>query len=219
MLCFALGTPGLMYAQNNSFPTTGNVGIGTTSPTTPLEIRKAAESSTGEKLLKLSITDSPVDYFSIENATSANARYIPIVLSRKESDNRFALMISGNIGAGDMDYGNYAVVSFDARLENGKVNQRPLFVWQSYQSQYMTMLANGNLGIGTSDPQAKLAVNGSILATEVKVKTNIAVPDYVFEPDYQLQTLAEIESLREGTQTPAGNPFSCGYPTGWFRPC
>ncbi|WP_257668268.1 hypothetical protein [Parapedobacter tibetensis] len=56
------------------------------------------------------------------------------------------------------------------------------------------ILPNGNTGIGTIDPQAKLAVDGNILAKEVKVKTDITVPDYVFEPDYELPTLQYIES-------------------------
>jgi len=52
----------------------------------------------------------------------------------------------------------------------------------------------GNVGIGTLNPKAKLAVNGNILAKEVKVKTDISVPDYVFEPDYKLPTLADVEA-------------------------
>ena len=50
------------------------------------------------------------------------------------------------------------------------------------------------MGIGTSNPQAKLSVDGNILAKEIKIKTDINVPDYVFESDYDLKSLAEIES-------------------------
>ena len=58
----------------------------------------------------------------------------------------------------------------------------------------MTIRHNGKVGIGTDKPLAKLSVNGDIRATEIKVKTNIAVPDYVFEPDYQLPTLEETSA-------------------------
>lgn len=50
----------------------------------------------------------------------------------------------------------------------------------------------GRVGIGTDDPQADLAVNGDILAKQIKVKTDIAVPDYVFEPGYKMNTLEQI---------------------------
>ena len=58
-----------------------------------------------------------------------------------------------------------------------------------------TMRANGNVGIGMENPQAKLAVDGNILAKEIKVKTDINVPDYVFEPDYELTSLDDIEQF------------------------
>lgn len=59
----------------------------------------------------------------------------------------------------------------------------------------VSLTSQGYVGIGTDNPKAKLAVNGNILAREMKVKTDIAVPDYVFEPDYELATLQEVEAF------------------------
>jgi len=50
----------------------------------------------------------------------------------------------------------------------------------------------GNVGIGITDPGTwKLAVNGKIRATEIKVETGWA--DYVFEKGYKLPSLEEVE--------------------------
>ncbi|MEO9483792.1 MAG: hypothetical protein ABJG47_10120 [Ekhidna sp.] len=57
----------------------------------------------------------------------------------------------------------------------------------------MAISNTGNVGIGTTTPQSKLAVEGQIRATEVKVLADISVPDYVFEPDYKLRTLEETK--------------------------
>ncbi len=53
--------------------------------------------------------------------------------------------------------------------------------------------SSGNVGIGNTNPISKLAVNGQIRATEVKVLADITVPDYVFENDYKLRTLQETK--------------------------
>jgi Phage T4 tail fibre len=59
--------------------------------------------------------------------------------------------------------------------------------------------SGGNVGIGTTTPDAKLAVKGQIHAQEVKIDLNGAVaPDYVFEKDYKLPSL---ESVKEYIDT------------------
>ncbi|TCP24747.1 hypothetical protein EV195_105178 [Tenacibaculum skagerrakense] len=60
----------------------------------------------------------------------------------------------------------------------------------------VTVLGNGNVGIGTGDTKGyNLAVAGStgIVAEKVTVKLQSTWPDYVFANDYQLPTLEEVE--------------------------
>jgi hypothetical protein len=56
-----------------------------------------------------------------------------------------------------------------------------------------TIKPGGNVGIGTTSPDAKLAVSGQVHAQEVKVSVTVPGPDYVFEKDYKLTSLEEIK--------------------------
>ncbi|MFV1883185.1 MAG: hypothetical protein ACMZ7B_01650 [Balneola sp.] len=53
---------------------------------------------------------------------------------------------------------------------------------------------DGNVGIGTSNPDQKLTVKGKIHSEEVIVDLNVPGPDYVFEEDYNLTSLKELEA-------------------------
>lgn len=56
-------------------------------------------------------------------------------------------------------------------------------------NELMRLKADGNVGIGTNDPQHKLEVCGIIRAKEVLVEESWC--DFVFEPEYCLTTLEE----------------------------
>lgn len=64
----------------------------------------------------------------------------------------------------------------------------------SGDKEVMTLMSNGNVGIGTTTPDSKLAVKGKVHAEEVKVDLSVPAPDYVFNGDYKLQTLEEVQN-------------------------
>jgi hypothetical protein len=53
--------------------------------------------------------------------------------------------------------------------------------------------ADGNVGIGTTNPETKLTVKGKIEASEIQVKDISTIPDYVFRPDYKLMSLEQVK--------------------------
>lgn len=65
---------------------------------------------------------------------------------------------------------------------------------------------NGNVGIGTPNPDSKLTVAGDIHSREVRVTIN-AGSDFVFQDNYDLMTLNEVEQfVRENKHLPDIEP-------------
>lgn len=65
---------------------------------------------------------------------------------------------------------------------------------------------DGNVGIGTTNPDKKLTVAGTIHAEEVIVDASVPQPDYVFEDDYDLISLEEIEAFIKDNKHLPGIP-------------
>ena len=109
---------------------------------------------------------------------------------------------TGNLEFGPMDLGyarfktNMSTYHFDRRLllHTGELTSETKFTFVTNNSTHcMTMLTNGNVGIGTTSPSYKLDVNGTIRANEIIVNTTGA--DFVFADDYQLRPLSEVKTF------------------------
>lgn len=103
------------------------------------------------------------------------------------------LKVNGRIQTGDAN--NQGGIWLD-RANSLFVGQLGANLIGFYNNSEWRMVVDntGNVGIGTTNPQAKLAVNGDISSKKIKV-TQVGWPDYVFEPTYKLWPLPKLEAF------------------------
>jgi len=98
---------------------------------------------------------------------------------------------NGRIGFGIQPFEFRMFTASDSHISFGTVSLSDGTTW----SEKVRIDNNGNMSIGTSDSRGyKLAVAGSVIATEVKVQLQGQWPDYVFKRDYRLQPLTSVQA-------------------------
>ncbi|WP_214228801.1 hypothetical protein [Pedobacter sp. B4-66] len=154
------------FAQTNTFPTSGNVGIGTTSPASLIHLNGITTTNPlGAVILTIQAAHSAATLGSggiikfTNNVAPADAAAIK---THTEGPGKVSLRFQTGYGTGTL-------------------------------TDRMTITNAGDVGIGTMTPNVKLAVNGSIRAQEIKVEA-ANWPDYVFAKNYKLPSLKETEN-------------------------
>lgn len=114
-------------------------------------------------------------------------------VSNNSAGHYIARISPGSVSPSKIRYTFYNTDDIQNRLGIAELFYIQPEATKAYDGLMVQYNRDGNVGIGTWSPMAKLAVEGNILAKEIKIKTDINVPDYVFEPDYNLKSLEEIE--------------------------
>ncbi len=236
----------------NTFPATGNVGIGTAAPAGKLQVQNSNwDLLTATYTLDIGVNPSPVTggwaralrvvsasgstdgvdggAFGV-NGFNATPNYVYMSIPTTStspigynSTKILTLDNSGNVGIGTIapglrahilgpvgfpatsgtaqtgilrlqGTGNSAVLDFGV---NGGAGAALQVTSNGNLALTYPLLLNangGNVGIGTTSPDQKLTVNGTIHSSEVIVDTNIPTPDYVFDKTYDLPTLTSVKN-------------------------
>jgi len=158
------------YINALTIKESGNVGIGTTTPNTKLDVN-------GSTLIHGSGT-----YYNNAGAAELQVGYGLATSCTAGSVTRFALQPYAHTG------GPWNFISRDDAVN----------AWLDIKygtTVGITLKNDGYIGIGTTNPDEKLTVNGVIHAREVKVDLNVPLADFVFKPDYKLMSLPQVEQF------------------------
>ncbi len=156
---------------------TGNVGIGATEPRAKLDVA-------GNMLLQSALNNSSLRPSLSTQPLSGEIRSYS-QLGYSGDDGLLRLSAGAGTTPAIMSYIDISSYSTIPDMDQN-------IVFGTAGEEKMRIHKNGNIGIGTANPNEKLAVNGKIRAREIKVEaTNW--PDYVFETAYELPSLTEVE--------------------------
>jgi len=183
-LCAAFG-----YSQNsNPWPTTGSVGIGTSTPGVKLDV--VTNISTGDELQNIS-------YFGYSKLGNRTGIYIQDIRYSTPTVARSTKLLS--VSGTGTTYNGY--IEFNPPATTNTTKSAVSFGNNNTELMRINQDGKVRIGLGTNDIKTpvgyKLFVEDGILTEKVRVavKTTANWADYVFATDYKLMPLSEVEQF------------------------
>ncbi|MEM8527856.1 MAG: hypothetical protein AAGG68_24660 [Bacteroidota bacterium] len=194
----------------------GNVGIGTQSPTTELQIVGSENNGTTAALRIQTATNTGQSMYIDGNEIDAIKDGLN--LNHNSSEKVTIAAGGGNVGVGttnptaklqivgEENNGTTAALRIQTATNTGQsmyidgneIDAIKNGLNLNYNSSEKVTIAvgGGNVGIGTENIPAgyKLAVDGNMMAERVRVQLSQNWPDYVFADDYALMPLEELQA-------------------------
>ena len=206
----------LVFKTNNTermrINTLGNVGIGTKNPSRNLHITSSSESCI--RMEGFGVTAQRAWDIKREAGEYANLYFIEtftggLIFDPSDlPDTCLTLTRDRRVGIGTsapaQNLHIKATDNADIRLEGAGTHwniaggSKMFFAYYDpvakKYNDHLTILTSGNIGIGTTNPQSRLAVNGTVTAKQVDV-TLSGWADFVFQPGYKLRSIEEVEQF------------------------
>lgn len=232
-IVFGTDATGTAYGSGKErlvIKSTGNIGIGTTSPVHALEVNGNVGITTGNNFIfsnnigtnrsisfknpsgndnLASIAGYPSSGTDVGTAIQAIPRgsgYNSSIRAQFTAFNTDYVADPSNYEAVVLRAGGEDFQLFTTRYGTGVA--KPLWLNATGNATAATsnlyLTTDGNVGIGTINPQAKLAVKGNVFAEKIKVTLSPTDwPDYVFHKSYPLLPLHELEKfIQQNTHLP-----------------
>ncbi len=161
--------------------TGGNLGVGTSTPQRKLDSYTTGGAYNGNNYFRMGV--GAAGAYGGNNHLEFTYNDWGNVGDRTK-DNIVAKIQSTSNVVSPSDVGG--TLSFFTKEKGGVFSSAPI--------ERMTIISDGNVGIGTPNPTSKLTVAGNINSREVKVSVD-AGADFVFDKDYILPSLQEVEKF------------------------
>ncbi len=219
----------LAFADDNHLPSSGNVGIGTTDPTAPLDVHgnivtRRPSGNDGLSIYNTSVTGTKGwTFYPMTDGTNTDLRLYEYATSG--SDDRLTIKSSGNVGIGTTNPLGKFQTKVGTNL-NFYLDTASGFVYMAAINDSGNDNANlriegakialmgGNVGIGTTSPTSKLHVAGDGKITgDLTVDGNIAakyqdVAEWVRTPvPLKPGTVVVIDPLESNRVLPSSQSY------------